>query len=107
MIEKIAGLTRFNQKILNISIIKFYKAILKLKDEVFYQYLTKKVLLKPIIEIFLSNENKTNLLHSCILDIFEYLGKEYNKKIVTHLMENYGEEVFNNPKYDRYFSNFI
>jgi hypothetical protein len=57
-------------------IIKFYKAIIKAKDEAFVMYLLKKNLLKTIIDIFIENPNKGNLLNSCILELFDYLSKE-------------------------------
>ena len=44
-------------------------------------YLIKKNLLKTIVDIFIENPNKGNLLHSCILEIFDYLTKENIKKI--------------------------
>lgn len=82
-------MSKFNSKLLNLSIVKFFKAIIKGKDELFWQFIIKKNLLKHIVDIFLQNPNKSNLLHSSILEIFDYLSKEYNKKIVNHLMENY------------------
>ena len=41
----------------------------------------KKNLLKTIVDIFLENVNKGNLLHSCILELFDYLVRETNKKV--------------------------
>ena len=35
IVEKISDLAKYKSKLLNISIIKFYKAILRAKDEVF------------------------------------------------------------------------
>lgn len=60
-----------------------------------------------MVEIFLSNSNKGNLLHSCILDLFEFLSKEYNKKITLHFMENYELSMFKNPLYEKDFKNFV
>lgn len=86
LIEKIAKLTKHKSKLLNLWIIKFFKAIIRVKDEVFYQYLIKKNLFKYIIDIFIENPNKSNLIHSSILELFEILTKDYNKKIATHLV---------------------
>ena len=81
VIEKITKLQRFHSKLLNLWIVKFYKAIIKAKDEAFVIYLIKKNLLKTIVDIFLENSSKTNLLHSSILELFDYLTQETNKKI--------------------------
>ena len=66
---------------LNMWIIKFYKAIIRVKDEIYGMYLTRKGLLKHIIEIFIENNNKDNMIHSVVLELFDYLAKEPNKKI--------------------------
>ena len=86
MIEKISKLTRFKSKLLYLWIIKFYKAIIKAKDDAFVMYLMKKSLLKTIVDIFLENPNKSNMLHSTILELFDYLTKEPNKKIANHMV---------------------
>lgn len=55
----------------------------------------------------MENQNKGNLLHSCILELFEYLSKEYNKKITLYFMEQYENQLFKNPLYEKDFKNFI
>ena len=88
MIERISRLQRFHSKLLNLWIVKFYKALIKAKDEAFVMYLIKKNLLTTLVDIFLENEGgkKRNLLHSSILELFDYLTKESNKKIANCLV---------------------
>ena len=88
-------------------IVKFYKGIIKMKDDAYAQYLTKKNLLKTIVDIFLENPNKTNLLHSIILELFDYLTKEPSKKINHNMIACYSEQLFRHPKYECYFRAFI
>jgi hypothetical protein len=107
VLEKVANLTRFHSKVLSIGIIKFFKAVIKAKDEAFVMYMIKKNLLKTIVDIFLDNENKGNLLHSCILELFDYLTKETNKKIANNFLTNFSTQLFKNPLYEKYFTNFI
>jgi len=56
-----------------VEIIKFFKAIILAKDTQCILYMIKKDLFDQIIQIFLQNENKGNLLHSCILNLFDML----------------------------------
>lgn len=70
-------------------------------------YLMKKTLLKTIVDIFLENPNKSNMLHSTILELFDYLTKENNRKIATHLLSNYSDTLFKVPKYEVYFRGFV
>lgn len=50
------------------------------------QYVIKKNLFKHIVDIFIENPNKSNLIHSCVLDLFDFMTKEYNKKLGAHLV---------------------
>lgn len=86
VIEKISKLIRFKSKLLNLWIVKFYKAIIKVKDDAFVMYLIKKMLLKTVVDIFIENPNKSNMIHSTILELFDYVTKENNKKIANHLL---------------------
>ncbi len=62
-------------------IVKFFKAIIKSKEDMLMGYVIKKDLFKCVIDIFLENANKPNMIHSCILEMFDHLTKEYNKKL--------------------------
>ena len=86
VVEKISRLQRFKSKVLNVNIVKFFKAVIRAKDDAFVMYLIKKNLLGSIVDIFIANENKGNMLHSCILELFDYLTKETNKKIANNFI---------------------
>jgi hypothetical protein len=67
----------------------------------------KKKLLKTIVDIFLENPNKSNMMHSTILELFDYLTKEPNRKIANHMIQMYSEILFKAPKYEHYFTSFV
>ena len=52
---------------------KFFKAIIQTKDNISVKYMINKQIFETILEIFLTNKTKGNLLHSCILNLFEML----------------------------------
>jgi hypothetical protein len=56
-----------------VEIIKFFKAIIQTKDTMSVNFMIKKQVFETILEIFISNKTKGNLLHSCILNLFEML----------------------------------
>jgi hypothetical protein len=70
-------------------------------------YLIKKNILKTVIDLFLMNPNKGNMLHSIILELFDFMSREPNKKLGHHLLTNYSENVFKCPKYEKMFKNFV
>lgn len=63
---------RFNSVQTNVEIIKFFKAIIQVKDTRSFEYMIKHDIIDDIMQIFLNNK-KGNLLHSCILSLFEML----------------------------------
>ncbi|KAL5996365.1 hypothetical protein ACLOJK_026442 [Asimina triloba] len=46
-----------------------------LQDELLHRHIVKNNLLKPIVEVFISNGNRYNLLNSAVLELFEYIRK--------------------------------
>lgn len=54
-------------------VVKFFKAIVQTKDTMSINYMIKKSIFEKLLDIFLSNKRKGNLLHSCILSLFEML----------------------------------
>ena len=59
------------------------------------------------MDIFVENPNKSNLIHSSILELFDYLIKDYNKKIAIHLMQNFEDKLLRHPLYSKYFAKFL
>ena len=82
--------------------------MVKAKDDVFAVYLVKKRLLQTVVDIFIANPNRHNVLHSCVLELFDYLTtKDQNKKIAAHLLELYSDVLFKAPQFQAYFRNFV
>ncbi len=49
------------------------RKIIGLKDEFYYRYIIKGNLFKPVVDIFLNNNGRYNLLDSAILEMFEFI----------------------------------
>ena len=46
-----------------------------LQDESLNNYVAKRNLLKPIVDAFVANGDRCNLLNSAVLDLFEFIRK--------------------------------
>lgn len=46
-----------------------------MQDEHLISHIVKNNLLKPIVDAFVSNGNRYNLLNSAVLELFEYIRK--------------------------------
>ena len=70
---KVVECHRYKSIQTNVEIIKFFKAIIQAKDSMSIKFMIQKSIFDNILEIFLNNQTKGNLLHSCILNLFEML----------------------------------
>jgi len=50
-------------------------------------------LLEPVIQVFIKNGPRYNLLNSAVLEMVEFIRKENIKYIITHLMEQFGPQL--------------
>ena len=57
------------------------RKIVGIKDDFYYRYIIKGNLFKPIVEVFLANGSRYNLLNSAIIELFEFI------KMVRQLYE--------------------
>lgn len=64
------------------------RKIIGLKDEFYSRYIIKGNLFKPVVDAFLNNNGRYNLLDSAILEMFEFI------KVVSH-SEMYETRVSN------------
>ena len=102
-----AGLLGLKSKVVTIEVVKFYKALIKSKDEMFAVYLTRKQLLDPVVKVFKENNGRENMVHSVVMEMFEYLTKEPNKKLNGYIMDKYQDTLLSHPSYSRFFKSYV
>jgi len=93
VIIKVAKLVNLNSKLINIEIVKFYKALLKSKDTTYISYIVLKNQFYPICKIFEDTYSAINppMIHSCIRDLYELIFSQhknefYSAKLTEYLM---------------------
>ncbi|KAJ4956492.1 hypothetical protein NE237_013275 [Protea cynaroides] len=86
VIEKVLSLTRRRERYLVVAAIRFLRTIISRNDDHLLCYIVKNNLLKPIIEAFVANGDRYNLLNSSVLELFEYIWKENLKTLITYVV---------------------
>ncbi|XP_050219397.1 uncharacterized protein LOC126669863 isoform X2 [Mercurialis annua] len=92
-IDKVLTLTRRREKYLVVAAVRFVRTILSRHDEHLINHFVKHDLLKPILDAFVGNGNRYNLLHSAVLELFEYIRKENLKSLIKYLVESFWNEL--------------
>ncbi|XP_024962169.1 serine/threonine-protein phosphatase 4 regulatory subunit 3-like isoform X1 [Cynara cardunculus var. scolymus] len=93
VIEKVLSLTCRREKYLVVAAIRFVRTLISLKDEQLMNHIAKNNLFKPIIDVFVGNGSRYNLLNSAVLELFEYIRKENLKILLKYLVETYWEQL--------------
>ncbi|KAJ7545388.1 hypothetical protein O6H91_09G117300 [Diphasiastrum complanatum] len=92
LVEKILRLTRRKEKYLVVAAVRFLRACVGLKHEFYYRYLVKHNLFEPVIQAFLANGSRYNLLNSAVLELIEFICKANIRSLIMHLVESYSEK---------------
>ncbi|GKD30828.1 hypothetical protein Tco_1241606 [Tanacetum coccineum] len=66
---------------------------LGLKDENLAYYIAKNNVLKPIVDAFICNGSRYNLLNSAVLDLFEHIREENIKILLKYLVETFWDQL--------------
>ncbi|KAH7676544.1 Protein predicted to be involved in carbohydrate metabolism protein [Dioscorea alata] len=95
-IEKVLSLTHRREKSLVIAAVRFMRAIISRNDEHLHCHIVKNNLLKPIMDVFFENGNRYNMLHSVVLELFEYICKnvqENYKTLIVYIFDSFWERL--------------
>ncbi|RWR94277.1 serine/threonine-protein phosphatase 4 regulatory subunit 3-like protein isoform X1 [Cinnamomum micranthum f. kanehirae] len=93
VIEKVLFLIRRNEKYLVAAAVRFLRNIISRNDEHLLHHIVTNDLMKPIIDAFISNGDRYNLLHSAVLELFEYIRKENLKSLILYIVDSFWEEL--------------
>lgn len=93
VIDKILCLIRRREKYLAVAAVRFMRTLISQKDEHLMNHIMKNNLLKPVVETFVRNGDRDNLLNSAILELFEYIWKEGLKMLLKYLVSSFWDQL--------------
>merc|ERR1739848_682318 len=90
LLRRILVLMKSQHTFLVLCALRFMRKIIALKDEFYNRYIIKGNLFAPVIDAFVMNNGRYNLLDSAILEMFEHIKLEDIKSLCTHVVEHFG-----------------
>ncbi|KAI3990131.1 hypothetical protein MKX01_029109 [Papaver californicum] len=95
MIGKVLFLVHRREKYLVVAAVRFMRIIIyrNASDEQLLSHIVKKNHLKPIVDAFVANGDRYNLLNSAVLDLFEYIRKENIKSLIMYLVDSFWSQL--------------
>ncbi|KAE8442093.1 hypothetical protein EG329_003851 [Mollisiaceae sp. DMI_Dod_QoI] len=104
--QRIAQLLSSPEKYLKLTALKFFRNLIGLQDEFYNQQMTQAKLFEPILNLVTETMPRDNLLNSACLEFFDFIKRENIKNIISHLVENYRDQL-KEITYVDIFSTFI
>lgn len=91
LLRRILVLMKSTHKFLVLCALRFMRKLIALKDEFYNRYIIKGNLFAPVVDAFVRNNGRYNLLDSAIIEMFEFIKLEDIKTLCSHVVENYGK----------------
>ncbi|GLV33266.1 falafel [Carabus blaptoides fortunei] len=93
LLRRILVLMKSTHKFLVLCALRFMRKLIALKDEFYNRYIIKGNLFAPVVDAFVRNNGRYNLLDSAIIEMFEFIKLEDIKTLCSHVVENYGKRL--------------
>lgn len=92
LVLKKGSSSRVAGNFLTLTVMRFVRACVALKDEFYNRHLVKNNLFEPIMIAFQNNGKRYNLFNSVVIELVEFCRKENVKSLVAHLVEQHREK---------------
>ncbi|KAM3338171.1 serine/threonine-protein phosphatase 4 regulatory subunit 3 isoform X1 [Capsicum galapagoense] len=99
VVDKVLLLTRRREKYLVVAAVRFVRTLISRNDEYLMNHIAEKNLLKPIVNAFVANGERYNLLNSAVLELFEYIRKDNLKILLKYLVDSFWDELVKFEKF--------
>ncbi|XP_034340670.1 protein PPP4R3C1-like [Arvicanthis niloticus] len=89
LLSRILVLMNSKHTFLILSAVRFMRKMIGLKDEIYNLYIIKKNLFEPVINAFVTNGTRYNMLNSAIIELFEFIREENIKSLIANIVEKF------------------
>ncbi|XP_037369008.1 protein PPP4R3C isoform X2 [Talpa occidentalis] len=93
LLRRVLIVMKSKHTFLTLCAIRMMRRMIGLKDELFNRYIIKGNLFEPVVNAFLNNGTRYNMLNSAVIEMFEYIRVENIKSLVTHIIEKFYETL--------------
>ncbi|KAG8516827.1 Serine/threonine-protein phosphatase 4 regulatory subunit 3B [Galemys pyrenaicus] len=93
LLRRVLIVMKSKHTFLTLCAIRLMRRMIGLKDELFNRYIIKGNLFEPVVNAFLSNGTRYNMLNSAVIEMFEYIRVENIKSLVAHIIEKFYETL--------------
>ncbi|VDL78001.1 unnamed protein product [Nippostrongylus brasiliensis] len=103
LLNKVLVLLQSRHHFLALAALKMLRTVLAVKDDFYNRYIVREKVLDRVVECFVRNGARYNLLNSAMLELFDYIRSEDIKCLVKYTVENH-MAAFEDVTYVKLFS---
>eukprot|EP01015_Nassula_variabilis_P032234 TRINITY_DN7460_c0_g2_i8.p1 TRINITY_DN7460_c0_g2~~TRINITY_DN7460_c0_g2_i8.p1 ORF type:complete len:415 (-),score=64.77 TRINITY_DN7460_c0_g2_i8:44-1288(-) len=81
------------EKSVQLAVLRVFKNVLKSHDDILIKHIHSNNLLEKVFNLYLKYANKTNMLNSACLEIFEVIRKDNLQKLIIQFVESFGDQI--------------
>ena len=89
VLAKVAKLVKHSEPLVVCAAIRFLRKVIALKNPVFLQEIVDLKILDPVVEIFLANGARYNMLNSVVLELMHFIRTQNLKPLVGYVVTNH------------------
>ncbi|GAB1302951.1 Protein PPP4R3C [Apodemus speciosus] len=89
LLSSILVLMSSKHTFLILCVVRFMRKMIGLKDKIYCLYIIKENLFEPIVNAFMHNGHRYNMLNSAIIELFEFIRKENIKSLIENIVEKF------------------
>ncbi|XP_038171858.1 protein PPP4R3C-like [Arvicola amphibius] len=89
LLSRILVLMSSKHTFLVLCALRFMRQMIGFKDEIYNLYIMRKNLFEPVINAFLRNGKRYNMLNSAIIELFEFIRVENIKSLIANIVKNF------------------
>jgi len=95
LLKRILVLMKSKHTFLVLSALRFMRKIIGLRDDFYNRHIVNSNLFAPVVDAFVRNNGRYNLLDSAIIEMFEYIKVEDIKSLWMNVVEKFGPKLTN------------
>ena len=93
MIDKVAKLLYRKEKVVVLAALRLLRTCVGLKEEFYTTQIINNNAFAPVIDVFLANGERYNMLNSAVLELFIFIKKDNLKSLISYTIEKFWERL--------------
>ena len=74
-----------------------------MKDDFYFKKIISVNIFAPVLDVFLNNGGRYNLLDSAVIDLFEHIRASNHQVLINHIIDNFWTDKLEHVDYVKTF----